>query len=333
MEAQAFKCLPATDCKYISIIVFIAIIYYFPWLVHALKIYLYKMKKVITLLSGILILILQPDAKAQDKADNKSLLWKISGNGLTKPSYLFGTIHQICQSDYFWTDKMKSSLDACDKICLEMNMDDPNMMTQVTSGLINTSGKTLQDYFTPSQYQLVKKYMKDTLGMDIAAFAQMKPVMLEMLFGLKDIKCDSPVAYEEKIMATAHVENKEILGLENVKEQLDVLESTPIDTVVKQLLDVVEHTDSDNSEIYDKMVILYKQQDLPALYDLIKSSKELGDDMNAFLDTRNKKWIPRMAEKMKSGSVFFAVGAGHLWGGNGVINLLRKEGYTVQEVK
>ena len=81
------------------------------------------------------------------------------------------------------------------------------------------------------------------------------------------------------------------------------------------------------------MVTAYRQQDLPALYKMITQSKELGDDLDAFLDTRNKKWIPRMNEKMKSGSVFFAVGAGHLWGNVGVISLLRKDGYMVEAVK
>ena len=267
-----------------------------------------------------------------NNAGNKSLLWKISGNGLKKASYLFGTIHQICPGDYFWTEKMKESLHAADKVCLEMKMDDPNMITAVASGLKSTDGKTLQDYFTPDQYQLLKKYISDSLSLDIAIFAQMKPAMLEVLFGLKDIQCDSPVSYEEKIMTTAHTENKDILGLEDVKEQLDVLESTPTDTVVKEILDVVQHKNADDG-IYQKMVVLYKQQDLPGLYEVIKGSKEMGDDMNAFLDVRNKKWIPRMADKMNNNSVFFAVGAGHLWGDNGVISLLRKDGFKVEPVK
>ena len=66
---------------------------------------------------------------------------------------------------------------------------------------------------------------------------------------------------------------------------------------------------------------------------MIQKSKSAGNDLDAFLDERNKKWIDRMTDKMEQKSVFFAVGAGHLWGINGVINLLRKNGYTVVPVR
>lgn len=292
-----------------------------------------KMKRISALLSGILMLALNITATAQKNTDNKSLLWHISGKGLEKSSYLFGTIHQICQDDYVWTDKMKASLEKSEKICFEMDMDDPTLMMQVAMGLMDKSGKALKDYFTPEQYEHIKKYMKDSLGMDIAMFAQMKPVALESIISMKDGKCDNPVSYEETIMKTAQNDKKEILGLEAPKEQLDVLETIPVDSVIKDLLDAVEHRANNDDSEYNKLIAAYKQQDLPTLFQLIKNSKELGDGMDAFLDTRNKKWIPRMAEMMKNNSVFFAVGAGHLWGDNGVINLLRKEGYKVEMVK
>ena len=134
-------------------------------------------------------------------------------------------------------------------------------------------------------------------------------------------------------MKIATQDHKEILGLETADEQLAVLETLPVDSVVAQVIAQVKGN-SDNDKIeYNKMVAAYKAQDLPELYDQIVQSKDLGNDMNAFLDDRNKKWIGRMSGKMKQSSVFFAVGAGHLYGGNGVISLLRKQGYTVTAVK
>ena len=291
------------------------------------------MKRIAGIIAWVLAVVVNFTASGQGKADNKSLLWKISGKGLTKNSYLFGTMHQICPGDYVWTDKMKASLEKSDKVCFEMNMSDPNLLTQVTAGLLDLSGKKLKDYFTPDQYLHIKKYMKDSLGMDIALFEQLKPVALESMIGLREGNCADPVSYEETIMKTAVSEHKEILGLEEAKEQLDVLETLPVDSVIKQLVDAVEHPAKDNDAEYQTMITAYKQQDIPALYELIKQSKDMGDGMDAFLDIRNKKWIPRMADKMNKSAVFFAVGAGHLWGDNGVINLLRKDGYKVEPVK
>ena len=81
------------------------------------------------------------------------------------------------------------------------------------------------------------------------------------------------------------------------------------------------------------MIKAYKNQDIPELYNQILKAKEEGDNLDVFLDERNEKWIDRMAERMDQRSVFFAVGAGHLWGPKGLINLLREQGYTVTPVR
>jgi uncharacterized protein YbaP (TraB family) len=66
---------------------------------------------------------------------------------------------------------------------------------------------------------------------------------------------------------------------------------------------------------------------------MMGEEESLGGYEDLLLVTRNKNWIPVMGEMMKTQPVFFAVGAGHLGGKNGVIALLRQEGYTVVPVK
>ncbi len=292
------------------------------------------MKRIFTFLAGAIALLINFTSGAQqNKTDNKSLLWRITGKHMAKPSYLFGTMHQICKDDYIWTDKMKASLENSEKVCFEMDMDDPGVMMSVASGLIDKSGKQLKDYFTPEQYKLVTQYVKDSLGMDIAMFQQMKPVMLQTMMGLSEAKCKDAVSYEETIIKTAQATNKEVLGLEEPQEQLSALETIPTDSVISAVLEEVTGHKKDETDDYAKLINAYKEQDITALYRYITESKSIGDDMGPFLDVRNKKWIPRMAKKMDKSSVFFAVGAGHLWGDHGVINLLRKDGYKVEAVK
>ena len=272
--------------------------------------------------------------KAAAKKGGHSLIWQISGNGLQKPSYLFGTIHVICKDDYIWTQAMNKSLEKSEKVCFEMDTDDPSVMMAVAAGMIDKSGKKLADYFTPEQYKLVKQYIKDSVGMDISMLEQMKPIFLQTLLDVKiSVGCSDPVYYEDSIGKTATKENKEILGLETAEEQLAVLQTLPVDTVIKEILEVIEGKSADTKNEYDQLIAAYRQQDLPRLYELIKKSEDAGNDMAPLLDDRNKKWIARMSNKMKISSVFFAVGAGHLYGENGVINLLKKDGYTVEIVK
>ena len=290
------------------------------------------MKKIIAFLAGLLTLFNATWAQQKTVLKDKSLLWRISGKNMPKASYLFGTIHLICSDDFLWTDKMKESFGKSEKVCFEMDLDDPNVMIQASMGLIDSTGKKLRDYFTPDQYKIVENYIHDSLGLEAALFEQMKPVALLSMIGTSGVNCANPVSYEDSLMKIAQNEHKEILGLEEPKEQLDVLTSIPADTVVKQLMDAIQNNVSNDSDFQD-LINAYKTQDLPRLYGLLTSSKDLGSDLGIFLDDRNKKWISRMSVKMKKSSVFFAVGAGHLYGKKGVISLLRKSGYKVEAIK
>ena len=268
---------------------------------------------------------------AQRREQTKSLLWRISGKGLTKPSFLFGTIHLICKSDYLWTDKMQQSLAASEKVCFELDMDDNTMLAAVAIGFRDTTGKQLKDYFTAEQYQALKKFVKDSMQMSIALFQNMKPVMLQSMMQMSVADCKDPISYETNIMKTAASDHKEILGLEDPSEQISALESMPDEAVIKELLDGITGFTQSKRE-YKLMVEAYKRQDLPALYETITGKAGLGVHIGVFLDDRNKRWIARMTPKMERNSIFFAVGAGHLWGNNGVINLLLQAGYTVEPV-
>jgi uncharacterized protein YbaP (TraB family) len=271
-------------------------------------------------------------AKSPSTVANKSLLWKISGKDLNKPSYLFGTMHIICPDDYIWTKKMEEALTKSEKVCFEMDMDAPAVMMSVATGLIDPSGMTLLDHFGAENYKKVSDYMRDSLGINIMLFNTMRPTILPVLFSEKSSHCQVTVSYEDKIMQAAKSAGKEIQGLEYPEDQIALLNTLPADSVIKDIMDIVNGTKNEDTNYY-KMIAAYKSQDITALHDLINASQDMGDNPGVFIDDRNIKWIPRMVDMMDQNSMFFAVGAGHLWGDNGVINLLRKEGYTVTPIK
>lgn len=268
-------------------------------------------------------------------AQNNSLLWQISGKGLKKPSYLFGTIHIICPSDYLWTPTMKASLEKSDKLCLEIDMSDPAALMQGMTGMIDMSSD-LSKYFTPEQYSKLKKFAKDSLELEEEMLQHMKPSIVLMMFSTTEATtmCDKPISYEEKIMAEMEKKHKKVMGLETVTEQLDALNSMPVDTVTKYIVEWIDGNGrNDGIDEYRKLVNAYKQQNINTLQSLLQDSEGLGGSIDALVDNRNKKWIVRMAPMMSESSVFFAVGAGHLAGTNGVISLLQKEGYIVTPLK
>jgi uncharacterized protein YbaP (TraB family) len=141
-------------------------------------------------------------AQKQKKTEN-SLLWKISKEGISKPSYLFGTIHIICEEDYFWTEAMQKSFEDTKQLCIEMDISNNTLSMETASLMMDLSGGTLRDYFSNEQdFQLVKKYIEDSLGQNMQIIERMKPVALYMIYSVGLIKgpCKESVSYELKLV-------------------------------------------------------------------------------------------------------------------------------------
>lgn len=261
-----------------------------------------------------------------------SLLWKIMGNQMKQPSYLFGTMHLICKEDYIWTPAMERAFQASNELCLEMDMDDPMVMLQIAQGMVDASGKSLSEYFSAEDYSLVQQYFYDKLQLSNAILASLKPTALMMLMVTDGITCSEKQSYETELMQEAQKLKKNIVGLETPQEQLKLLENTPSDSVASALLKMIKLPKSSDDNDYPVLVAAYKKQNLSKLNMLIKKTDQNNISLNAFLDERNMKWIERMEERMDQQPTFFAVGAGHLYGVNGVLQLLKEKGYKVAPV-
>ncbi len=281
------------------------------------------------LLLGATLCVAQA-GKKKTVVNNKSLLWKVSGNGLQRPTYLFGTLHIICPADYVWTPAMKKALDACDKVAFEMDMDDPALGPKMTASMMLPNGKTLKDFYTEADYKKLTELAAKS-NIPIQMMQGFKPFALVSFLYLKAVSCSLPDSYEGNITKLAQADGKEILGLETVEEQMKVVESMNSDSIAQSVLHIAEDLDSFKST-FNQMLTVYKKQDLPTLYQLILESPDYKEDLDALLFDRNRKWVPIITGMAHKQSTFIAVGAGHLWGDKGVIELLKQQGYTVTPV-
>ncbi|MCC6290214.1 MAG: TraB/GumN family protein [Chitinophagaceae bacterium] len=267
---------------------------------------------------------------AQGSADN-ALLWEISGNGLAKPSYLYGTVHMICKKDFLMSEALKKSFAATDKLYLEIDMDDPSMNMKMLQ-LSMLQGKKLSDFFNKEDYEKLNVFFRDSIGMPLTMFNTMKPFVLFSIISLKTLNCPEQESYEMSFVKMAKEQSKEILGLETVEEQMKIFDDMP-DSVQAQMLIRYANEFYEQKEEFSKMIDLYKAQDLTSLYNQTISSPDIAGSEDVLLFNRNQKWIPVIENAMKESRLFVAVGAGHLAGDKGVINLLRTKGYTVKAVK
>jgi uncharacterized protein YbaP (TraB family) len=261
-----------------------------------------------------------------------ALLWKISGKGLSAPSYILGTIHLICHDDFLWTAEMQKAFDNAKKVVFEMDVDDPDLQKEISSGLMMQDGKSLKDLLSKQEYAQLEQFSIDSLGMPLDMMQNMKPFALMSLLSMKALNCTLPESYEGNIAAMAAKAGKEILGLETAADQLGVIATMNIDSSAKQLMEVINNYDSVQIQ-YNQLLDAYKSQNLPELYNLILAAPDFKNDLGALLFERNKKWIPGIEKKIRSGPAFIAVGAGHLWGKQGVLQLLREHGYHIDPLR
>lgn len=275
----------------------------------------------------------QQPAPLQKNPNDNTLLWQVTGNGLKKPSYLFGTFHLMCKDDIHISDQLKTAMERSDTVYMEMKMDDPSVLLGAMMYMTMKNGKTLKDLYTPEEYEKVGEFFKDSLKMPLTLFEKMKPYFLVSLFYPKMMDCPSPSGVEMELMKFMKENKKEIKGLETIQFQASVFDSIPYEWQARELMKNIDSLPEMKRE-FNKMVRLYKNQQMDSLAHMLNDS-EFSDEKygRILLTNRNENWAHQLDSIMKTQSVFVAVGAGHLPGTNGLIGLLRKMGYTVTPLK
>ena len=271
----------------------------------------------------------KPSAKKND--NNNTLLWQVNGKDLKNPSYIFGTFHLMCKDDIKFSEQLKKALTASDEIYMEMDMDDPTVMLSGLLYMNMKNGKKLKDLYTEAEYKKVESYFKDSLKMPMMMFQGVKPYFLVAMLYPKMMNCKTASGIEQELLTIAKENKKEIKGLETMQFQAAVFDSIPYEWQAKELLKNIDSFSVYKKE-FDTMMLEYKNQQLSAMEKLLGKS-EFGSDKKyeeILLTNRNKNWVAQLKNIMNKQSVFVAVGAGHLVGEKGLLNLLKKEGYTVE---
>ncbi len=264
---------------------------------------------------------------------NNTLLWQVSGKGLSQPSFLFGTFHLLCKDDIRFSDQLKSAIQYANEIYMELDMDDPSTLISGMMYMNMKDGKALKDFYTAEEYKRLQVYFNDSLHMPLLMFQKAKPYFLIVLLYPKMMKCKTFSGVEQEVMKLAKENKKEISGFETIQFQASVFDSIPYDMQAKELMKNIDSVSKYASQ-FDTMMLAYKNQELKTLEKSLDDSDfgmEKYEDL--LLNRRNADWVKQLNIIMKNKSIFAAVGAGHLTGEKGLINLLRKEGYSVEPLQ
>jgi hypothetical protein len=241
----------------------------------------------------------------------------------------------MCKEDFTITPILRKSLLSTKQFYGELKMDDPGMQQQMMKEMM-LKDKTLESLMTPEDFTTVNEAFYKITGTPIKVFNQYKPFMSLSLLYLSMAPCTEKVQPETEFVNIATENKLPILGLETVADEMRAIDKSPLDSQVDGLKKMVLNFDSVKAET-KAMADLYKSGNIDSIFNFVISSGSnsgMGQNMEKdLIIDRNNTWLPLIKKAIITKASFFAVGAGHLGGKTGLVNLLRKQGYKVTPVK
>ncbi|MFM8597386.1 MAG: TraB/GumN family protein [Flavobacteriales bacterium] len=260
------------------------------------------------------------------------LLYQISGKDLEQPSYLYGTIHILPKEQFVMSKSIERAFKTCSTLAMEvdLNMSASEKIAMAQRAVL-ADGKSLKDIMEPQDYIKLKMYCMDSLQWNESKFersSRLQPMFFSSL--LIQESMSNMASFEMEFNKMAKKQHKKTMGLETIDFQLSLFEKLPMSTQIGMLKEDYQS----NMQNYDTLLALYLKEDLEGLGVLMLEETAQYPEFNELLLlARNRSWIAPMSSQMQKESTFFAVGAGHLAGPEGVIALLRKQGYTLTPIQ
>jgi uncharacterized protein YbaP (TraB family) len=291
------------------------------------------MKKIGPYFFVILICVLSKQVFSQVKPlEGNTLLWEISGKGLKNPSYIYGTMHVKDSRVFNFADSVLLKIEQCQAFALEVHPD--SMIALMLNP--NPFGDTVnrvKEYISDGEYRSLNYKMKKQLGFTVEQMGRKDPAPLSYYLEMDRKKTDDkPTFLDGYLYGIARAGGKTILGLENVNDQLGLLKSLSQQDQKETLLSRIDRA-RESKVMYERLVSVYKRQNLDAIDSLVLNSTAITPDFYGKLITlRNRKMVDTIISIMKKQTLFAAVGAAHFAGDEGLINLLRRKGYTMRPV-
>jgi uncharacterized protein len=273
---------------------------------------------------------------AEAQQVENAIFWEVSGNGLSKPSYLFGTFHLKGKSYIDSLKNVTAKLNQADAVVGEVVFD--STIAIKTMAAARMYSMTLDKLLSPEAYSQTATFFKELSGMELRFYNSFKPMMIQNIMMLMafqkrfsyDAATDTPM--DLYFQGHGKSSNKAVYGLETIDVQIHALFEQH---TLERQAEILSKFVADKEKMYKGMIDMvnsYKQGNLGELEKLATDESFSEEEIKVMLDNRNIHWIEQLPALFRTQSCFVAVGALHLPGTNGLVNLLRKQGFTVRPV-
>lgn len=266
----------------------------------------------------------------------KSTLWKATSKDGTL--YIQGSAHVLKADNYPLAPEIEQAYSNSTALVLEVDMGE--MMSPKTQQLIMglamlKQPDTLKTTLSPEIYKTLEAEAAE-VSLPLAAIEQFKPWFATMTLTLVKMKAmglDENLGLDKHFYERAQADGKKIIGLESVDFQISLLDSLSEenpDDFVKRSLEEINDLESDLNQLLEA----WETGDFQTLEKLMtKGFKDYPEQFEKFITARNKAWAKKLSKMVSTDETYMiVVGAGHLPGDEGVINLLKKQGFTVDQL-
>ena len=274
------------------------------------------------------------------------LLWKVTGNGLGRPSYIFGTHHMAPSTLIDQVKGMSEAIAGCDIVVGEVEKDSlmsPEVQARMAQAMIAPPDSTLNKVLSPDEYSIVEKVFNkyfSNMGVKLSQMNSLKPSAIStQMQAMQAIKYfpnfDTNSLIDVMVQNRANEAGRPSVGLESVDEQIDLLFNGSLAEQAKGLVEACrqdEFFQVQSAALADA----YMAQDLDKLLAVMTDATIGGDSeeqMDALIYNRNRSWVEKLITIMPERACLVCVGAGHLPGEQGLLQLLRDAGYTVEPMR
>ncbi len=279
--------------------------------------------------------------------NGKGTFWKIDKAGVA-PSYLLGTMHVTDPRVLAMPKGADAAYATAKTVIVESDeiVDERKAAAAIMMqpGLtMFTDGKSIKDFLKPEETEKLAVGLKER-GIPLTLVAKMKPWMIASFVALPACEMSRKAAgasfLDKKLAEDALKQGKTLKGLETLVEQLKAMDALPVQFHLDALIETLALGDT-VADVMETTTELYLSENIGMILPMMKAvSEEKSTDSDAgyadfeqrIITDRNKTMATRAKPILDGGAVFMAVGALHLPGTEGVIELLRKDGFTVTAV-
>ncbi|MBD5226850.1 MAG: TraB/GumN family protein [Bacteroidales bacterium] len=271
---------------------------------------------------------------------NAQIFYKVSGNGLEKPSYLFGTHHLAPLSVLTENEKaMKAFKDVAAVVTeIDMTQDQLTLQSAMVPYMLAPQDSTLSKVLRPEDLAKADSVFQSLTGLPIATVDPYRPMLAATNISMMVMMKNMPEFIQNEQLDTyicgqGAASGKKALAFETAAQQAEIMfASIPVSEQAKSLMELVNDPQK-AIETSKKINEAYFAHDLQKLLAISLDEDENPEFMKKLLDERNADWLRQLPEMMKDQDVFVGVGALHLAGEQGLVEGLRRLGYTVESAE